>query len=147
MRASSLLARAPRLFLALTVLLIPACSKGPKVYPVRGQLLVDGKPAAQATVTFHPVGGAASAVRPSAQTDDQGYFTLTTQARGDGAPEGDYDVTVTWFRAFTAPQQAEGEAKAVNLLPPRYANPTTSKLKAAVTRGNNELPPLQVSAR
>jgi hypothetical protein len=77
-------------------LLTPGCSRGTrKVYPVRGQVLVGGWPAARASIAFHPVGTAADDLRPTAQTDDQGYFTLTSYAAGDGAPEGEYAVTVT----------------------------------------------------
>src|SRR5262249_54027885 len=87
--------------LSLGALLLPACSKSSRqpVHPVRGQILVEGKPAAQAIVTFHPVGGDTGTLRPSAQTDADGYFSLTTYENGDGAPEGKYSVTVTWFRS------------------------------------------------
>jgi hypothetical protein len=154
MRAFSVLAASSgrrRLVALLSLslaLLVPACSKGgPKVYPVRGQVLVEGRPAARATITFHPVGGAAEGLRPSAQTDEQGYFRLTSYAGGDGAPEGEYAVTVTWFRAFAARNLSEGDENTRNLLPPRYANPATSQLKATVTKDTNELPPFQVRAR
>jgi hypothetical protein len=131
------------------VLFVPACSHGSRkaVYPVRGQILVQGRPAARATVTFHPAGDAPDDLRPSAQTDDQGYFTLTSYANGDGAPEGDYAVTVTCFRAFATRNPSEGDENTRNLLAPRYANPATSQLKATVSRGNNELPPFQVGSR
>src|SRR5437588_121192 len=74
------------------VLLVPACSQGSRkpVHPVRGQVLLAGKPVAQAIVTFHADGAGEPA--PSAQTDDQGYFTLTSYTKGDGAPEGEYRV-------------------------------------------------------
>jgi hypothetical protein len=130
-------------------LLIPACSKGShkQVYPVRGQVLIQGRPAPQAIVTFHPAAGAPDDPRPSAQTDDQGYFTLTSYAGGDGAPEGEYAVTVTCFRSFSQKNASEGDESTRNVLPPRYANPATSQLRATVSAGPNELPPLQVQPR
>jgi hypothetical protein len=141
-----------RLLIALAslslALLVPACAKGPRkpVYPVHGQVLVEGRPAPRAIVTFHPV-GAAEDLRPSAQTDDQGKFTLTSYSGGDGAPEGRYAVTVTCFRALAARNLSEGDENTRNVLPSRYANPATSQLQATVSKGNNDLPPFQVRAR
>jgi hypothetical protein len=124
--------------------LCPACSSGRKVVnPVRGQILVDGKPAAQAQVLFHPAGNDAEKLQPAGQTDDQGYFNLTTYANGDGAPEGDYTVTVTWFRVF----RDGSEVSSRNVLPRRYAVPESSQLKVTVNKGKNELSALQLASR
>jgi len=130
---------------SLGALLLPACNKSSRlpVHPVRGQILVEGKPAAQAIVTFHPVGS--ETPRPSAQTDAEGYFSLTTYENGDGAPEGKYAVTVTWFRSSGEKPAGDEEAPR-NLLPPRYANPAKSKLEAVVSAGDNNLPPFKVRA-
>lgn len=129
--------------LALTVF-CPACSSSRKpVHPVRGQLLVDGRPAAQAQVLFHPATKDPESLQPAGQTDDQGYFDLTTYAKSDGAPEGDYTVTVTWFRIF---RQGD-EAVRHNVLPRRYAVPESSRLKVTVNKGKNELTALQLSSR
>lgn len=131
------------LVLVLT-LLCSACSSGRKpVQQVRGQILVDGKPAAQAQVLFHPAEGGNDAPHPTGQTDDEGYFNLTSYVNGDGAPPGDYLVTVTWFRVYTGGQ----EVVRYNALPPRYANPKSSQLQASVAKGNDELSPLQLYSR
>jgi hypothetical protein len=135
-------------FLAVA-LLTPACSRNSHkpVHPVRGQVLLEGKPAAGATVAFHPVGGAAEAPRPSAQTDDQGFFSLTSYASGDGAPEGEYAVTVTWFRPYTTRNLSDGDPNTRNVVPARYANPATTELRATVSTGDNELQPFRVRVR
>lgn len=137
-----------RLFSSLVVLtlaaLCSACSSGRKpVHPVRGQILVDGRPAAQAQVLFHPTEGSKEDPHPTAQTDDEGYFHLTSYANGDGAPEGNYNVTVTWFRVFNNRQ----EVVRYNVLPPRYSAPQSSQLRVSVAKGNNELIPLQLYSR
>jgi hypothetical protein len=125
-------------------LLCPACSSGRKaVNAVRGQILVDGKPAAQAQVLFHPAAKDAEQLQPAGQTDDQGYFDLTTYAKGDGAPEGDYTVTVTWFRVF----RNGDEVSSRNVLPRRYAVPESSQLKVTVNKGKNDLSALQLTSR
>ncbi len=131
-------------------LFVPGCARNnhKPVFAVRGQVLVQGTPASHASVTFHPLGGAAGDPLPSAQTDDQGYFTLTSYAGGDGAPAGDYAVTVVWFRAAPLRDRSEGDStNGRNLLPPRYANPATSGLRAAINPGRNELPPFKVQAQ
>src|SRR5437588_618913 len=102
--------------------------------------------AAQAIVTFHPVGTDPAKLRPSAQTDAEGYFRLTTYENGDGAPEGQYAVTVTWFRSSTS-KPTEGDESMRNLLPLRYANPARSKLEATVSAGDNDLAPFRVRAQ
>jgi hypothetical protein len=126
-------------------LLCSACSSGRKpVQPVRGQVLVDGRPAAQAQVLFYPADGAKEEPHPTGQTDDQGYFDLTSYAKGDGAPEGNYVVTVTWFRVW---QDARREVVRYNALPKRYAAPQSSQLRVTVAKGNNELNALQLYSR
>jgi hypothetical protein len=125
--------------------LCPACAKGGRkpVYPVQGQVLVKGRPAAQAQVTFHPVAdGGPEAVRPVGHVDPQGRFRLTTYAEGDGAPEGEYRVTVQWFLATRV--RGSDEHRSVNYLPARYARAETSGLSATVTRGENNLPVIEL---
>jgi hypothetical protein len=111
---------------------------------VRGQILVDGKPAANAQVLFHPAERGNDDPHSTGQTDDQGYFHLTSYTNGDGAPEGSYIVTVTWFRVFGGGRQ---EIVSRNVLTKRYAVPQNSQLRASIAKGNNELNPLQLYSR
>jgi hypothetical protein len=127
------------------VVFCPACSSGRKpVNPVRGQILVDGKPVAQAQVLFHPAEGVKDDPLPTGHTDDQGYFDLTSYKNGDGAPEGSYAVTVTWFRVFGGGRE---EIVSRNVLPRRYAAPQSSQLRATVAKGKNDLDPFQLRSR
>jgi hypothetical protein len=134
------------LFLVLVLaLLCSACSSGRKpVHSVRGQILVDGQPAAQAQVLFRPAEGGNNDPQPTGQTDDQGYFHLTSYVNGDGAPVGDYLVTVTWFRVYGGNGQ---EVVRYNALPQHYADPKNSQLRVSIAKGNNELTPLQLYSR
>ncbi len=69
----------------------------PAVHPVSGKLLVAGKPAANAEVVLYPLGGEEmSLVRPHAVVEADGSYHLTTFATRDGAPAGDFAVTVVW---------------------------------------------------
>jgi hypothetical protein len=112
------------------------------VYPVRGQVLLNGKPLAEAIVTFHLQSGAAEETFPSAHTDADGRFALTSYETGDGAPAGAYGISLVCFRA--RPIRKGYDSDAVNVVPQRYANIATSKLTATVVPGDNELPPFQV---
>jgi hypothetical protein len=82
-----------RLFttLLLFVALMPlAGCGGTKLVPVSGNVTLDGKPVAEATVTFISDDGKYTA---SGQTDESGNFTLQHSGK-EGAPPGNYKVTV-----------------------------------------------------
>src|SRR5262249_28083759 len=65
--------------------------------PTSGQVLVNGSPAAGVRIEFHPVNqNPEQPIYPAATTKDDGRFTLETYKQGDGAPAGDYLVTLTW---------------------------------------------------
>jgi hypothetical protein len=127
---------------------LSSCAEKPcSVQPVQGQLQVDGKPAANALVTFHPANAAPDAPHPTGLTDAQGVFRLTSFRENDGAPAGDYAVAVTWFRSVPSRDPRDDRFKSVNFLPARYASPKTSQLKATVAKGAGALPPLQLKTR
>lgn len=130
-----------RTMLLTLALLCPACGgpSHPPVYPVRGRVLYQGKPAKQALVVFHPVGGHAGAVKARGQVAEDGSFTLSTFGVGDGAPAGDYRVTVElWLSS------GKGDEGPVSRLPARYGRPEQSGLTATVAAGPTELKPFQL---
>jgi hypothetical protein len=106
--------------------------------PVKGKVLLEGKPVSGAIVVFHPQDGAdPKAPRPQARTGSDGTFTLSTFKPHDGALAGRYAVTVLW---------QDGE-EGTNLLPARYASPKTSGLRAEIKEGTTELPPFPLQRR
>jgi hypothetical protein len=112
------------------------------VFPVTGQVLLNGQPARHVFVVFHPVGAdEAEGIRPRAHAKEDGTFQVTTYGRDDGAPAGEYALTVELFRAPTA----NDDRPPTNILPGRYANPKTSGLSVRVDEGPNELPPLRLA--
>jgi hypothetical protein len=124
----------------LWIMLVAGCSRQPtlvKVHPVQGQVLFEGKPAAGATVVFHPKDRTQTFPAPSAKADGQGNFSLTTYSSQDGAPVGEYSVTVELRAVVT--KQGELEL-GPNVLPPQYSCPTTTKVQAHIAEGTNTVP-------
>ena len=128
-------------------LVLPSCGRTGRqpVYRVRGQVLdAQGKPAAGALVVFHPADTSdAQAARPLAYVDPQGVFELTTYERGDGAPAGDYVVTVEWREETPTPFGPKKEGP--DRLRGRHSDPKTSKLRATVgNQEQNEVPAIRL---
>ncbi len=112
------------------------------MYPVHGQLFYQGKPAANALVVFHALdeNGAPTGTRPHATVGPDGSYTLGTYGSEDGAPAGEYAVTVEWWLAGQKQRGAEGDDAPTNHLPARFASPKTSRLAATVQAGTNDVP-------
>lgn len=126
--------------LFLFALLATGCSQAEPeriaVHPVQGQVTFNGKPAAGAFVVFHPQ-DASTGLAPSAKVDALGNYSLTTYEAKDGAPAGQYVVTVVLQRMVNK----NGEyVPGPNLLPPQASKPATSKILARVAQGPNHVP-------
>ena len=130
---------------ALISLSVTACGGGggrKPTFPVTGSVLIDKKPGEYARVIFHPVNPEpGEVVRPQGLVKSDGTFTLTTYAENDGAPAGDYLVTV---QQYLAGRPDEGPK---NHLPEKLAKPESSGLKAHVDAGPTTLQPFEVSKR
>jgi hypothetical protein len=106
--------------------------------PVVGKVLVNGEPVANAMVAFHPlVNSAFAKALPVATSALNGSFALTTYTNGDGAPPGEYAVTIVWPE--TPMNQEECTCGViVDRLGGRYSDPAQTPLKIAVHPGKNE---------
>jgi hypothetical protein len=105
--------------------------------PTTGQVFVGGRPAANATVIFYPQGVKDVKAYPAATVAPDGSFRVTTHKDGDGAPEGDYIVTIVWPEDKRP--DAEKEDDRPDRLGGRFADPATSPLRASVKKGKNDL--------
>src|SRR5262249_26577163 len=80
-----------------------SCQDGKRLYPVRGHVFVNGKPADGLRIVFHPQDDSDSnALRPSATVLPDGSFTLRSylvkeRVLKEGAPAGQYQVTCVWY--------------------------------------------------
>jgi len=128
--------------LAGTVVLLGSCAKSSHkpVYPVHGQVFYNGKPANGALILFHEINVPVSQeARPHGQVDQNGDFVLSTYASKDGAPAGDYVVTIDWRQ--TVPGRSAGGS---SLLPPEYGMPQRSPLRSTIRAESNNLPPFHI---
>ncbi|MFO0918504.1 MAG: hypothetical protein U0872_09340 [Planctomycetaceae bacterium] len=132
-------------FLPTCSLALAICAAGcnqnhrPKVYPVKGILLVGGKPAGGAHLAFHAV-DQPFVFRPVAITKPDGTFQLMTHATGDGAPAGNYVVTIFWHDVSHPADDCEHhDLIQHDRFHGFYADSTSSPLRANVRRGANEL--------
>lgn len=151
---------------AMAVASLPGCGKKISIdtVPVTGTVTLDGQPLADALVTLNPLNPDGKAA--SGRTDAGGQFqvsTFVTAAESKkGALAGDYAVTVSRPPVGTLKPPA-GDPSSMSKeqlmqlsgrggagaappqpavqVPPRYADPKQSGLKATITSGNN--PPLQ----
>jgi hypothetical protein len=119
------------------------------VFPVRGQVLYEDKPTPGALVIFHPLGDPdPRAPRPIARVGADGTFSPTTYRTEDGAPAGEYAVTVAWVLEQDNQNTPREEQKPPrNLLPDRYAKPETSGLRICIQAEPNELPPFRLTRK
>lgn len=139
----------PRMAVLVGLLVAVVCSvgcgkaAGPKCSPVLGQVLFKGQPVPEALVVFHPVKATEENwPKPMATCDAEGRFALTTWSSRDGAPLGDYTVTVECRAPSVRGEEIVRDGP--NQLPPRYATPTQSDLRVSVAPGENKLPPFQL---
>lgn len=144
----------------LSVLLMFSAGCGgesrPTTHPVTGTVASKGSPVAGATVSFSPTETDAETRAAMGITDAQGNYSLTTFESGDGAIPGSYKVRVVKHDQPAAPPKvserseasvsAEGEMPAdyvlqestaptgppKNLLPEKYASPSTTPLTFTV---------------
>jgi hypothetical protein len=110
---------------------------------VTGRITVGGQPAAGARVVLHPLNAEvkSTGLYPYGVADANGTFYLTSYVRGDGAPPGEYQVSVVWPDETYVPKSPQ-EAEEIRMggQPPdrlkgRYATPEKMNLKLVVERG------------
>ncbi|MBW3543064.1 MAG: hypothetical protein KY476_22630 [Planctomycetes bacterium] len=134
----------------LTVAIATSCSRTDSteasrlpVFPVSGKVLVNHQPADGALVVFHPVGAAQSNdLRPRGKTGPDGSFALGTYKNADGAPAGQYVVTIIWPAGRSGPMPDPDLAP--DRLRGRYSNPKTSPLRVRIEQRQQALTPFQL---
>jgi hypothetical protein len=135
----------PACLLVACALLALGCG-GPKRKPVfttEGKILqANGSPAVNVTVFLHPPASDPDPLRPLGVTDESGTFKLTTYDANDGAPAGEYVVTLM-YEPLDSPLFRKKVKKPD--IPAAYTKPDTSPLRAKVeARPGNVLEPIKL---
>jgi hypothetical protein len=134
-------------FALLAVVL--ACASGgcgsggkPDAVPAGGKVVFNKTvPPVGALVVFHPTDPAAEkriGGKPFGKVKDDGTFVLTTYSEGDGAPPGEYGVTIDWRAPAKDTKFSLGDpgsGAGPSRLNPKYSNPQQPTLKATVRAG------------
>lgn len=113
------------------------------VYPAHGKVTVNGQPAEGARVVFYPsvteVDGLPMPT-PAANTEVGGIYHLESYESRDGAPVGEYSVSVVWLEPPPPNAEQLGVYEQKDRLKNRYSDPKKSGLSATVEAGGGELP-------
>ena len=117
-----------RLPLMILVLGFVGCSGGPRIVPVSGRVLIDGKPLTTGYVRVIPENARAA----GGSIDSDGRFILTTDRDGDGCVVGKHAVSITAMRP-------ESPTRTVPLVPLKYQDASTSKLTVEITGPTKDL--------
>jgi BON domain-containing protein len=113
------------------------------VHPVKGRAVFEGQPMSGANVILHPRSDSKvpAELRPRGSVAADGTFVLSTFDSNDGAPSGDFVVTVVWSK----PVVINGETQfGPNLAPMSYSKPESSPLRIKIAPGTKELEPLEL---
>lgn len=105
-------------------------------FPVAGKVKLDGKPLEGATVALHAFNKTTEKYAHVCDglSDATGRFTVTTYTKFDGAPAGEYAVTVV----KTGKGLANEEVAEKSQLSEKYATPTKTSLKIVIKEGAND---------
>jgi hypothetical protein len=111
------------------------------VHPVLGAIQFRGQPVAGAFVSLIPKDAAEGIPNPRATVGKDGSFTVSTYNGDDGAPEGEYTLTIQWYKPV---RQGNDLVGGPNVLPAKYASAKTSDVRIRVAAGENRLQPIQL---
>lgn len=113
-----------------------------ETYPATGKVTINGEPPEGAVVTLYPADEKVDKrnSRPWGIVQEDGTFTLKTYENGDGAPAGEYDVTLKWPWDVSTPSGAMTDR-----LGGRFSRPEQSQWTVTIEEGENELEPIELS--
>ena len=120
-------------------------SSGPKTVTVTGKVTIDGQPAANCRIDFHPIDDANQAA--SGQIGEDGSYTLSTGVTGTpGAMPGKYKVVLvpdtgadmSYMETGEDPTTAAPETD-LGAVPEEYTSASTTPKEVEVTAGANTI--------
>ncbi len=139
-----------RLLLLAGMILLPACSNSfedhPPVYPVKGKVLLGGKPINGGTIIFEydgkggdaPQNPSGGPFRVTGKINNEGTFNLVAYTGSEGMPAGNYKVGILAVQGRSESNLLDRKVNAIKkertaLSSNQYADPKTSGLTAQVS--------------
>ncbi len=114
------------------------------VHPVKGRAVMEGQPMAGAHLVLYPNSGSKipAGITARGTVADDGTFELSTFAPKDGAPTGEFVVTVVWSK----PVIVDGETQSgPSLVSAVYSKPDSSPLRIKIASDAKELAPIEIN--
>lgn len=118
----------------------------PKTVPVSGKVLVNGKAAEGVSLSFHPLNQPHNSVPGTARSRADGSFDVTSFLPGDGAPPGEYAVTVIWPDRYATDPGGQ-EYPVGDKLGGAYSRKDSTPIKVTIREGENHLDPFDLNHR
>jgi hypothetical protein len=81
-------------------------------------------------------------VAPTGRVQPDGSFAISTYAEADGAPAGEYVLTVQWFKIVA--EAGGGGSGGPNVIPRKYSSPDSSPVKVSVASGPTHVPDIVI---
>lgn len=129
------------------ICIVMGCGSPKRVptFPVSGKVLVNGRPAVDLFVYFHPTPKKdGESFIPYGKTDENGDFQLNTFKNGDGVPRGDFLVTFEWKeKSGTFKNQFQGPDR----LKGKFSKPESSTFNVSITNETTILEPFELKTR
>ncbi|MDX1928353.1 MAG: hypothetical protein SFV81_17630 [Pirellulaceae bacterium] len=122
------------------------CGKGKDpwevTHPATGVVNFKGRPIVDAELTFFPEDKSApDSVRPKAKSTAGGKFEVWTYVQGDGAPAGNYKVTVVHNEVAVSKDTIVAKP---NDLPEKFSKRDTTDIQVQIVAGKNEIPSIDI---
>lgn len=114
----------------------------PACHPVSGKLTYNGQAPQGAVIQLWPIPvdrNKWQERKPSAQVSEDGTFKVWTYESNDGAPEGEYAITVIWD------SDGGGNPPGNDVFGARYSNPDQPVSKVTIKSGPNEIPAIALT--
>lgn len=119
----------------------PATTPKLDTYPVSGQVMVNGQPAVRAEVRMRPTKPLLDplnrSVEPYGIVEADGMFRISTYRDKDGAPPGEYAITIVWP---TITVDGGEEVFGPDRLNGRFGNPLSPVTMFTVQEASNLIP-------
>jgi len=125
----------------MLAMLLSSCSGRPKLCPVRGKVVCKAMAMEGALVILHPTNPALQKLpSPQGVVGKDGTFQISTYRLNDGAPAGEYRVTV----ALEVIAQGGDRDDANVISPIKYASAETTDLTIVVREDMADLEPFVI---